>query len=113
MISLTPVGLLVLGFLWRKRPPQKINWVYGYRTGMSLKSPAAWQFAHLYYAGICRWAGGVLLALSLILLFCFKQRVEQAALWLSGLQVAGLLLSEIRTELALRREFDKEGRPRQ
>jgi len=29
-------------------PPKKINWLYGYRTVASMKSPERWEFAQQY-----------------------------------------------------------------
>ena len=36
---------VLAGFLMMKFPPKKINPIYGYRTGRSMKSPEAWKYA--------------------------------------------------------------------
>ena len=36
---------VLAGFLFMKYPPKKINPLYGYRTGRSMKSPEAWNYA--------------------------------------------------------------------
>ncbi|MGB5318592.1 SdpI family protein [Eudoraea sp.] len=40
-------GLLVLigGLIFKKNPPKKINWWYGYRTKRSVKNQEQWDFA--------------------------------------------------------------------
>ncbi len=34
-----------VGFYWRKHPPKKINWLYGYRTKSSMSNQERWDFA--------------------------------------------------------------------
>lgn len=48
MTLLIPATMLFFGYLWQKRPPDSINYSYGYRTRRSMSSEAAWDYAHRY-----------------------------------------------------------------
>ena len=43
---LIPILMILIGFMFIKKPPKNINIWYGYRTKMSMKSQEAWDFAH-------------------------------------------------------------------
>ena len=45
-----PLIFLVVGIVFWKYPPKKINEFYGYRTTRSRKSQEAWDFAQRYSA---------------------------------------------------------------
>lgn len=49
MTALLPVILLGLGTHFYRHPPQKINYIWGYRTRRSMKNQETWIFAHQYY----------------------------------------------------------------
>lgn len=65
---LIPVSMLVIGGLWRTRPPERVNGVYGYRTARSMKNRETWVFAHAYCGGLWRKMGWVLLVISAVAL---------------------------------------------
>lgn len=46
MDLLIPAVMLLLGRRFLTKPPRTINSTYGYRTRRSMKSQAAWDFAH-------------------------------------------------------------------
>lgn len=48
MTLLIPGTMLLFGYRWQKKPPNKINSAYGYRTRRSMASKKAWDFAHKY-----------------------------------------------------------------
>ena len=54
---LLPVLMIVIGLLWSKHPPKKINAFYGYRTQRSTQNQQTWDFAHRTFADISIWAG--------------------------------------------------------
>ena len=62
---ISPLVLMVVGLIFWKFPPKKINGIYEYRTTRSMKSQAAWNFAQRYSSKIMIMFGIVLLALSL------------------------------------------------
>ena len=45
MNLLTPAVMIVFGIIFKKRAPKEINWIYGYRTQMSMKNEDTWQVA--------------------------------------------------------------------
>jgi uncharacterized membrane protein len=44
--------LLVIGYLFYRFPPKKINPLYGYRTPRSMRSQEAWDFANKYSSAL-------------------------------------------------------------
>ncbi|MBW4828287.1 MAG: SdpI family protein [Clostridiaceae bacterium] len=109
MNSLIPITMLGFGALWKKYPPQSINWVYGYRTKMSMKSKETWGFAHAYHAKVWFYSGIILLTVSLIVMLLFRKNYEKIFTWIIYIQLAVMMLSIIPTEIALRKRFDKNG----
>ena len=116
MALLLPGLLALFGwFLWR-HTPGTIQWVYGYRTALSMKNEATWRFAN-QYAGrlLCR-GGLVMLPLSALAMLPALGR-EADTVGLAGgaitvVQLVALLAVIPATEHALRRRFDKDGSPK-
>lgn len=46
MLLLTPIIMVFFCRKFKNNPPNKINWIYGYRTKMSTKNKDTWIFAH-------------------------------------------------------------------
>lgn len=67
--ALTGATLMVVGMITLKWPPQKINWIYGYRTMSSMKSQDRWDFAQRYSAKGMIWFGTIQLLISLFSFF--------------------------------------------
>ena len=109
MNSLIPLMMLIFGFLWKKSPPGGINWVYGYRSSMSMKNAETWEFAHKHNAKIWRWTGSIWLVISILLMLKFNNNYEQVSEWVNIIGLVLILLSLIPTEIALRKKFDKDG----
>lgn len=59
------IGLIfsIMGYIFGKFPPKKINPIYGYRSRRSMKSQAAWDVAQVFSSRQMRNAGFVILAL--------------------------------------------------
>jgi len=113
MDLLIPVTMILLGLLMLRRPPAKINLLFGYRTAMSMKNPDTWDFAHRYCGRLwLRW-GLVLLPLSPLPLLLVPGNDAERLGTVGGLvclaQAVPLLLSVVLTELALRRTFRPDG----
>lgn len=103
--SLIPIIMLGFGALWKKYPPQTINWAYGYRTKMSMKNEETWKIAHSHHAKVLYRGGIILLIVSLATMILFKDSYEKVIIWLAYSQLAILLVSIIPTEVALRKRF--------
>ena len=63
---LIPIAMIVFGTRFVKKPPSRINSLYGYRTARSMKSQAAWDFAHRYCGKLWRAMGWAMLPLSVL-----------------------------------------------
>ena len=116
MVLLIPLSMLLLGRYFIKTSPAKINYIFGYRTSMSMKNQDTWQFAHHHFGKTWYICGLVLTPLSvlgmLLVLGKGSSAVGTAGTVLCTLQLLPLLLSIIPTERALRKTFDKDGNRR-
>lgn len=109
MNSLIPVMMLIFGILWKNHPPSNINWMYGYRSSMSMKNQETWKFAHMHNAKIWRWSGAIWLVVSILLMLLFNNSYEEVSEWISCIGLSIIFLSLIPTEVALKKRFDKDG----
>ena len=118
LLSILMMPLLMIGFglLFMKKPPKRINSLFGYRTKRSMMNQDTWDFAHQYCGKIWLVCGLVIIPLSLlpILLVVGKneQVISMTGSIILGIQVILLLASLIPTEMALKNNFDEFGRPR-
>ena len=95
---------LLAGFIMHKWPPKKINGLYGYRTGSSMRSQERWDFAQAYAAGqmircgVAMTVTGVLMAL-----FSIKEGVIMAV----GMALLIMLTLYLiySTEAAIKKKF--------
>lgn len=110
---LTPGLMLFAGWLMAKHPPQKVNGIVGYRTGMSMKNGDTWRFAQEFAGRFwMRWGAITLLPSGLVMaLVCGRgeDMVACAGLVLTVLQFVPLLAVCPVTERALRKAFDRDG----
>ncbi|WP_130861906.1 SdpI family protein [Bacilliculturomica massiliensis] len=115
-LLLMPVIMAGLGFLWKNHAPRTINSFYGYRTKRSMKSPAAWEFAHRYAGRAWLYASLPAAAIPLTVLYLYrnagKDAMAFAAIGGMVVQLALLLLAIPLTERQLKRQFDQYGRKR-
>lgn len=106
---LIPAVMLLFGLRFRKRPPEKIQASFGYRTRRSMKSKTAWDYAHRYFGTVWLAVGAILLPVSVLVMLSVlgkpEQQISEAGLLLCGGQLLVLLLSLIPTELALKKKF--------
>lgn len=109
MNSIVPLMMIGFGYLWKSHPPQGVNWIYGYRTSMSMKNNETWKFAHEHNSKIWGQLGSIWLVISVILMFIFKNNYESASTWINYIGLAIIIGSLIPTEIALRKRFDKDG----
>lgn len=105
LITTGPI-ILIVGFIMLKRPPKKINRIYGYRTKRSMKSQEQWDFAQKYSAkGLLR--GGMLLTLAGISGLFYSAGIIIDTIVGIGLLIAVLVMIIVRTESELRRREKK------
>ena len=111
-VLLLPVIMISVGLCWRKHPPKKINFIYGYRTSRSMASAESWRFAHIHFAKTWLVAGSVLFPLTVVIMLLFRVHYEIAAMGIMGVQLLATFLSIVPTERALKAAFDEHGNPR-
>jgi len=113
MNLLIPLTMIGFGRLFLKKAPKDINFVFGYRTEMSMKNRETWEFAHRYCGRLWLVIGLSLLPLSALPLIIVIGKGENtigtvgAAVEL--IQLIFLIAPIFPTEAALKRTFDEHG----
>lgn len=107
---LIPGCMLYFGRRFQKKPPEKINGDYGYRSARSMRSQEAWDFAQMYSGRFWFRAGRPAMAVSLVWMLLLLGRdigtVGTFTMVLTGLQMLPLLAVIPATERALKRKFE-------
>ena len=108
-----PLILIVFGIFALAVIPRKPNWIMGYRTPMACKNQDTWVFAHKHFGKQMIIFGLVYAILLIVRAILVENGVSS---WIIGVviaaQVIAVLLALIPTEIALRKEFDKNGNRR-
>ncbi|MFN4122669.1 MAG: SdpI family protein [Flavobacteriales bacterium] len=95
---------IIAGFILLKRPPKKINYLYGYRTNRSMRDQQSWDFAQIY-SGRKMIQYGFLLALSSLSAF-FLHPEETSGVFIGlGLMICAVVLIIMNVEQALKKKF--------
>jgi hypothetical protein len=114
VVLLIPLMMIGIGtFFAKKAPPAKINFIYGYRTRMSMKNKDMWAFAHKHWGKTWRNVGLIMLPFSVCTMaFAIGKEAADVNIFgglIVGVQLVVLIASIIPTELALRKNFDNQG----
>lgn len=117
MDLLIPATMIIFGAIFLKRPPKKINYVYGFRSNMSMKNINTWNFAHNFLGKIWLFLGvfstPVMLVPMLFLMPIYGQdnmgTIGTVSIILISISTVLMLAPIITTELTLRKRFDKDG----
>jgi len=113
MTLLTPIIMLVMGWVFIKSPPKNINSLYGYRTELSMKNQDTWDYAHKYCGRLWVRLGLVLLPLSLAAMLPFRgadtETVGIAGVIILIPQLLIMFISIPITQSALKKTFDQYG----
>ena len=114
MDLLTPVMMIVFGWLFLKKPPKTINHVYGYRTSRSMKNQQTWDFAHKT-CGRIWFRGGIVLTILSVppMLIVLGRGVSTIGIICSvvvGVQIIVMFVTLFPVERALKQNFDQYGR---
>ena len=110
---LIPAILLSAGKLFLKKAPKDINWIFGYRTNMSMKNEDTWAFAHKV-AGAFWWKWGwITLAITVVAMLLILNKSNEVISVVGCIvmfaQMIPLIAVIPHTEKALRNTFDKNG----
>ena len=113
VLLLTGFIFAFCGFLLYKFPPESINGVMGYRTPMAMKNKDTWEFAHKYCGKVWYVCGMVMLPITVIFMLLVigknEDCVERIGGIICGVQLIPLIGSILPTEIALKKNFDKNG----
>lgn len=116
MDLLLPFTMIGFGRYFIKKAPKEINAVFGYRTVMSMKNKETWEFAHKYCGKIWYVCGLILLPITVLFLLLIIGKSEDYVGMVGGIicgvQLIPLIGSIFPTEIALKKNFDKNGRKR-
>lgn len=116
MDLLLPLTMIIFGSIFKNKSPEKINGIYGYRTGRSMKNKDTWQFAHKYFGKIWYVCGWIMIPITVLLMFRVMglddDTVGNRGALVCYIQMIPLFGSIAATEIALAKNFDKEGNRR-
>ena len=116
MVLLFPAIMMVMGRYFMKRSPQEINYLFGYRTTMSMKNKETWDFAHRYFGKQWFYLGLMLVPVTVIpMLFVIgssKDTIGTVGCVLCMVALVILMLPILSTERALKKNFDNDGHRR-
>lgn len=102
--------ITVIGWIYMKFPPKRINQLYGYRTRRSMANQEIWDYSNLVGANMIFYVGLILLVLGTILYFFYS--VDNIFLITTVTLLVGLGIGMYRCETQLNKRFDKNGNPK-
>lgn len=112
-----PFTMIGFGKLFMNWAPQNINSAFGYRTRMSSLNLDTWKFAHKYIGKIWYITGLITLIPSIIVMIALfgksNDTVETVGVIVEAIQIVLLVVTIFPTEIALRKNFDKNGKRRE
>ena len=111
---LFPVVMILFGTMFMKSAPKKINYIFGYRTDMSMKNRDTWVFAHKYIGKLWFRFGLLLIPITVIPMLFVIGKTENVVgvvgLTVSFINTVVLIVPVFLTEKALNKAFDKDGK---
>jgi len=113
MVLLFPAIMIFFGRYFIKKAPKDINYLFGYRTALSMKNEETWRFSHNYIGNIWYKWGLIFLPVSvLVLVFVIgkdEDTVGSLGAIITVVQLIPILASIVLTEKALKKNFDEDG----
>lgn len=114
MCTFIPVIMIIIGKIFKNGAPNDINYLFGYRTTLSMKNKDTWEFAHKHCGRLWFKIGIILLPLCAVPMVFFISKdtdtVGNALTLITAVQVVVLILSVIPTQRALKKTFDDDGK---
>lgn len=97
--------LVISGYILLRRPPKKMNHLYGFRTHLAMKSKAHWDFAQTYSAKrMILWGAYYTLTLVLGFISSLNEMLEIFMAFI--LMVLFVLIPVIETQKKLKTKFE-------
>ncbi len=113
MDILSPAVMIGVGIHFAKKAPEKINYLFGYRTERSMKNTDTWNFAHRHIGKLWKNIGWIMLPLSVIpMVFVFGSDAKTVGIVGGAIlfaQIVPVFLSIVSTERALKKNFNNYG----
>ena len=114
VVLLIPLTMLLFGWLFFRRTPKEINYVFGYRTKRSMRNEETWKFANQYFGKLWYFCGLLSVPLSVIAMaIVFEKGTETMStvgFIITMIQTIPFVGAMISTEIALKKNFDENGR---
>ena len=114
VVLLIPLTMLLFGWLFFRRTPKEINYVFGYRTKRSMRNEETWKFANQYFGKVWYLCGLLSAPLSVIAIaIVFRKGTETVGTvggiitMIQMIPLAGVIIT---TEIALKNNFGENGR---
>lgn len=102
-----PITMIIFGILFIKRPPYRINSVYGYRTRRSMASQEAWDYAHQLCGKAWLGIGGILLCFIIVGKLIIPIMPESLSLINTGIGIVALISPMPYIERRLMSRFER------
>ena len=107
-----PILMIFFGMLlWVAGRPKNANWWVGYRMPRACINQETWVFANSYFGKLSMLSGLTTLTFS-IGVHIHLEQVYFIVPWVLRAQGVSFILAWLFTEMALRKEFDKNGERR-
>jgi len=107
---IVPLMMVVFGIIFIKNPPKKINWIYGYRTKLSMKNEETWKFAHEYCGMLWEKIGTIIGIITVIAMLLIKEysnnMIEMIGMVICMIQCAIIVSTAFFVEKKLRDKFE-------
>jgi uncharacterized membrane protein len=104
--TITSFVFLIVGLLWWRFPPKKINFLYGYRTRRSMANQEIWEYANALGAKMFLYLGAVELIIGLGAYYLYPHHAPVIALFA---MLIGIGMGMYWCETQLNKRFDKKG----
>jgi len=110
---LIPAIMILFGKVFMRSVPKKINFLFGYRTELSMKNADTWEVAHKYIGKLWFHLGLILVPITAVsMLFVIGSSegiVATVGLIVNFVNLIALVIPIFFTEKKLNRVFDKNG----
>ncbi|GAA0071176.1 SdpC immunity protein SpdL [Clostridium sardiniense] len=106
MIGTIGIVCIIIGFIFKAFPPQKINGIYGYRTPSSMKNQDTWNESQKYSANALIILGFIYLALGFLLSHLFE---DISIVYENIIILIGVIIMILLDEVHLKKVFNKDG----
>jgi uncharacterized membrane protein len=114
MVAILPLAMIVIGIIFYNRPPKNINFIFGYRTDLSMKNQKTWAFAHHLLGKIWMIMGSILLPIMCVpMFFVINESVSVIGTLgaiLASISIFPLVISIFPVEKALEKNSRENGK---